>query len=275
MSESLYRILVVLFLLSGACSQASARSFELSAPPDIDAAAGRELYQPLAELLTRETGVTFTYVHPGNWFAYQADMRAGRFALLLDDAHFAGWRIAFRDHAPLVRTREELKFVIVAMKEGRVYSKEDLVGQPVCAAPPPALGTLAFLGKYDGPFQVPQVLATPDPLDRVQNMIVGRCAGAVLTRRLYTGSKEIRGVAGQLKIVTETGAYPGLTLTAGPGVSVGLRRQLRTILLSRSGGNATRALRERLAGGSNFVEAATVDYTGLHEMLQDYPGFSD
>lgn len=225
------------------------------------------------DLLSRETGESFVYVHPDNWFAYQDDMRTGRYQFLLDHAHFASWRIAALDHVPLVRMRERLTFVAIAMKEGRIYSREDLVGRPVCANPPPDLGTVGFLALFDNLFQVPRILETPAPIDRVRKLLTGECAGAVLARHQYTGSDEIRGVAGQLKIISQTDSYPGLTLTAAPGVPDELRRKIRTILLSRAGGTATKALRDRFANGSHFIEADPAEYEGLHEILRDYPGF--
>lgn len=272
--KSLHRVVLALLLVLSAWGQALAETFELSAPPDLDPAESRALYTPLMDLLSRETGETFVYVHSDSWFAYQNDIRAGRFELLLDDAHIASWRIAVLDHVPLVRAREQATFVIIAIKDGRIYSKEDLVGRPVCAPAPPALGTVGFLALFDGLFQVPRILETPDPLDRVQNVLIGDCDAAMLARHQYTGSDEIRSVAGQLKIVTQTDSYPGLTLTAGPGVPDELRGEIQTILLSRAGGNATRALRDRLANGSSFIEADPGEYAELHGLLRDYPGFN-
>lgn len=260
-------------LLSGFQGLSLAETYEFSAPPDLGPEESRRLYAPLMQLLGSETGDSFVYVHPGSWFAYQDDMRSGRFQLLLDDAHLASWRIAALDHAPLVKARAQATYVVIAMKEGRIYSKEDLVGLPVCAQAPPALGTLGFLELFDSPFQVPRILETSDYLDRVQKVLTGECAGAVLARHRYTGSDEIRGVAGQLKIVTQTGSYPGVTLTAGTGLSESLHSAIRNVLLSRSGGEATRALRDHLANGSNFVEAEPEDYEGLDGLLEDYPGF--
>lgn len=273
MTGLLHRVIIALLFISMFRGQAPADTFEFSAPPDLDPGESRLFYTPLMELLSRETGESFVYVYPGSWFAYQDDMRTGRFQLLLDDAHFASWRITALGDVPLVRAREQVTFVAIAIKDSRIYSKEDLVGQPVCAKAPPNLGTVAFLRKFDGPFRVPQILETPDPLDRVQNLLLGKCAGAVLARGQYLDTDEIRSVAGRLKIITQTDSYPGLTLTAGPGVPDDLRGAIQTVLLSRSGGDATRALRDRIANGSNFVEANPGDYEDLHSLLQDYPGF--
>lgn len=273
MSDPLLRIVSALLFVLSAWGQATAAEFEFSAPPDLGPEESRPLYAPLLELLSRETGESFVYVHPGSWFAYQRDTRAGRFQLLLDDAHLASWRIATLDHVPLARAPHQVTYLAVAMKEGRVYSREDLVGRPVCAKAPPDLGTVAFLDKFDGPFQVPQILATPDPLDRVQNVLSGKCAAAVLTRHRYIGSQEIRGAAGRLKIITQTASYPGMTLTAGPGIPDKLRGTIQMILLSRAGGKATAALRDRFINGGSFVAADPADYDGLHEMLRGYPGF--
>lgn len=270
----MYRMVPALFIALSAWGQALADTYVFSAPPVHDARESQALYAPLMDLLSRETGESFVYMHPESRFTYLRDMRAGRFQLLLDDAHFGSWRITNLGHVPVVTTRERITFVAIAMKDGRIYSREDLVGRPVCAEAPPDLGTVGFLEQYRGPFQVPQILPTPNPLDRVQSLLTGGCAGAVLARHQYTGSSEIRGVATRLKIIAQTETYPGLTLTVDPGVPESLRATIRTILLSRSGGAATRALRARYTGGGTFVEAVPDDYDGLHEMLRDYPGFT-
>ncbi|HSH42661.1 MAG TPA: PhnD/SsuA/transferrin family substrate-binding protein [Arenicellales bacterium] len=277
MSFRLYRFALAVLLLGGICVQAPAAVFELGGSPVADRELSRALYQPIMELLSRETGETFVYVHSDTPIEYRAAMQSGRFHLAWDDAHFASWRIDMRNHAPLVRINRETRFVAIVAKNGIIFSKEDLVGRTVCGPAPPALATLAFLGKFDGLFQVPRIQPSADPLDRVQNLLIGRCDAALLARHVYAGSTEIRGVAGQLRIVTETDAFPGATLTAAPDVPAELRAQIRAVLLSRSGGRATRALRERLAAGSSLVEAEPEDYDGLHErlLLRDYPGFSE
>lgn len=273
MSDSLCRLVFALLLAASAWGQALAQTLELAAPPDPGPAESRALFAPLVDLLSRETGKTFEYVHPGNRFAYQRGVRSGRLQLLLDDAHFASWRIAALGHVPVVRARQSVTFVAVAMKDGRIYSKVDLIGRPVCAQAPPDLGTVSLLAKFDGPFQVPRIVPTAAPGDRVQRLLAGDCVAAVLARHRYTGSKDIRRMTGQLKIVTQTDAYPGITFTVGPGVPEPLRRSIRTILLSREGGQASSALRERFADGSQLIEADPGEYRGLDALLQDYPGF--
>lgn len=267
------RKLLILACLAGAPGTVYAETYLFSAPPLPDAAQSRSLYGPLMELLSRETGETFRYVHAGDWFAYQSDMQSNRFDLLLDDAHFASWRIAARGHVPLAAARPKIHFVVVATRAGRIYSKEDLVARPLCAHPLPDLGTLAVLQSFDGPFQIPRIVEMRRPLERVQRVLTGECAGAVVPRYLYTGSQAIRRVAEKLKIVTQTNAYPGTTLTAGNRVPESLRSEIRRILLSRAGGRATRQVRERLGGEDGFVEVGVEAYVGLDELLSGYPGF--
>lgn len=268
------RAAFALFLLFAPWAQAPADTFFFSAPPVLGAGESRAVFAPMLAILSSETGESFEYIHPDSGFEYQSDMQSDRFHLALDAAHFASWRIAALGHEPLVRARERVRFVVIATKAGRIYSKEDLVAQPLCASPPPALGTVSVLGKFYGLFQVPRIRATRDPLDRVQGLLTNRCAGAVLTRREYTRSEDIRRAAGQLKIVTQTDSFPGLTLTASRGVPEAVKASIRDILLSRAGSEATRALRERLASGSGFAEAQRAEYEGLDSLLRDYPGFN-
>ncbi len=271
----LRRLILVLLLVCGAWSQVHADTYTFSSPPRLGAAASRALFAPLMEVLTKGTGESFVYVHPDSWFSYQSDVRKGRFALLLDDAHMAAWRIASRGDVPLVRARQRIRFVLVAVRDGRIYSKEDLIGQPVCAYPPPDLGTVSLLRKFNGPFQVPRIVATAEPIDRVRRLLVGDCAGAVLPRRFYTESEDLRLVAHQLEIITQTDPYPGITLTAAAALPPSLRKAIRDVLLSRSGERATTELRARLAGGDTFVAATKDQYNGIERLLRSYPGFGE
>ncbi|MGA8260385.1 MAG: PhnD/SsuA/transferrin family substrate-binding protein [Arenicellales bacterium] len=265
--------MLVLILIWSVSGQALADTYRFSAPPRSGVEESRSLFTPLMDLLSGRTGQTFVYIHPDGWFSYQTDIRKGRYDLLLDDAHFASWRIASLGYLPLVRASSSVRFVAVAPRDGRVYSKEDLIGEPVCTYPPPDLGTVSFLRKFHGPFQVPRILATPDPLDRIKRLLAGECAAAVLSRHLYSESDEMRDVAHRLKIITQTDAYPGLTLTVNPRVPEALRNEIRGILLSPAGQQATAKLRNALAHGDDFVAASSKDYAGLAKLLANYPGF--
>lgn len=268
-------IILVILLISGGCGPARAGTYTFSSPPRLGAPESRALFAPLMEVLSRGTGQSFVYVHPDSWFSYQSDVRNGRFALLLDGAHMAAWRIASRGDIPLVRARERIRFVLVALRDSRIYSKEDLIGQPVCAYAPPDLGTVSFLRKFNSPFQVPRIVATPEPVDRVRRLLAGNCAGAVLSRRFYTESEVLRPVAHQMEIITQTDSYPGLTLTAAAALPAQVSRAVRRVLLSRAGERATAALRGRLAEGDTFVAAAKDEYAGIDHLLRSYPGFSE
>jgi len=267
------RIAIALLLSLGVWLQAAADTYSFSAPPELPSRESRQLYGPMLDLLRRETGHVFQYVHPGSHFGYQRGLSERRYDLILDPAHFAAWRLAAGHHVLLARAREDVRFVVIALKQSRVYSREDLIGRPLCAGPPPELGTVAVLQQFDSPFQVPGVEPVPDPLDRVQGLLSGACAGAVLARSLYDSNEDIRRVAGRLKIVAQTSAFPDRTLTADIRVPVDVRNAIRTILLSRAGGEATARLRDRLANAGNFVAVEIGDYEGLETLLRDYPGF--
>lgn len=273
-STAVPRVVLLMLCLANAWVQVHADTLDFSAQPTLGPDESRTLYDPLMELLSRDTGHTFRYIHSDSWFAYQSGMRHGRFDLLLDDAHFASWRIASLGDALLARVREQVRFVVIATKAQRVYSTEDLVARTLCAYPQPDLGTISILRKFDSPFQVPQVVETHIPLDRVRRLLAGDCAGAVLTRHQYYGSDEIRSVASRLKIITQSDSYPGLTLTASRDVPEDLREAIQRILLSRAGGWATRELRDRIASGSSFIEANAEEYKGLDALLREYPGFN-
>lgn len=266
------RLVLLLTCLANAWGAVHADTFEFSTPPRLSPAESKALYGPLVELLGRETGQTFRYVHSRDWFAYQLDMQRDRFDLVLDDAHFAGWRITALGHTPLARA-PTVRFVVITDRAGRIYSKEDLVARALCADSQPDLGTLSVLREFEGPFRVPRLVETPAALDRVRRLLNGECAGAVLARHVFTGSEDIRRVSDRLKIIAQSDPYPGLTLTAGSRVSPGLRAAIQRVVLSPSGGRATRLLRRRMTDGGEFIEASTQDYLRLAELLDDYPGY--
>lgn len=268
------RLVLLLICLANTWGAVYADTFEFSAPPRLSPAESRGLYGPLVELLGRETGETFRYVHSRDWFAYQLAMQRDRFDLVLDDAHFASWRIAARGHTPLARA-PTLRYVVIADRAGKIYSKDDLVARALCADLQPDLGTLSVLREFKGPFRVPRLVETPAALDRVRRLLNGECAGAVLSRHILRGSEGIRRVSKRLKIIAQSDPYPGLTLTAGTRVSPGLRAAIQRVVLSRSGERATRLLRHLMADGGEFTEADTRDYDRLAELLDDYPGYKE
>ena len=148
--------LALLLLVLSISTQVLADTFYFSSPPRLDREESDTLFAPLADLLSRSSGESFVYVHPDSWFIYQNDMRKDRFHLLLDDAHFASWRIASLGHKPLAKVEPRIRYAVITTRNGRVYSKEDLVAHSLCAYPPPDLGTLSIIQMFDAPFRVPQ-----------------------------------------------------------------------------------------------------------------------
>lgn len=267
-------LLVLLLLAPGICGQALADTYYFSSPPRLNREESESLYTPLLQMLNRSSGESFVYVHPDSWFVYENDMQKGRFDLILDDAHFASWRIALLGHIPLARIEPDVRYVVLANRTGWVYSKEDLIAHSLCAFPPPDLGAVSILQKFEAPFQIPQILATRDPMERVRRLLAGQCAAAILPRRYYSRSVEIRAMAHRLKIITQSDPYPGLTFTSSRNISPELANTIKGVLLSREGARATSKLRNRLADGGDFVEAGIAEYQGLDALLKDYPGFN-
>lgn len=265
----LHSVAAVVFAL-WAGTAVAAKEYILTSPPRESQAKGVEVYQPIADYLTKITGKTFVYRYPQNWLSYQSDMRKGIYDVVFDGPAFVGWRMAKLDHVPLIKVPGKLDFVLVTKKENDKFKElKDMAGYTVCAFAPPNLATLTVLLEFDNPARQPLIIEIKSFKDAYDGILSGKCKGGILQAKLYeTFDKEKKAA----KVLFHSKPVANQAFSASARIPPEMRQKITEGLLSPEGEIALTKLREEFKG-QKFVPASREEYEGLGVLLRDVWGF--
>lgn len=254
-------------LLERGAGATAATHYVFSAPPRESAQASAEIYGPIADYLSRVTGKTVVYRHPGNWIGYQSDMRKGEYDLVFDGPHLNAWRAANLQHNILVKAPGEHTFVVAVRKDNdKIRELKQLAGRPVCGMSPPNLGTLTVLNEFDNPVRQP-VINNTDGWEQIYAALQsGRCVAAILPAR-NLAKYDARGEAS--RIVFRAKTYPNQALSAGPRVSPEDQAKIARAMALPEARTATAQLREVYALGGDFQPANRNEFASAAAILKD------
>jgi hypothetical protein len=189
---------------------------------------------------------------------------------VFDGPHFVSWRMAKLQHVPLVKFPGNLVFVVAVKKSSaRVNSLKDMAGRTMCAFPPPNLATLSVQFEFDNPARQPMFLETETFQQSYKNMVTGKCAGAILQKKLFETLDQDAQVA---KVLFTSKPYPNQAFSAGPKVTPEMRERIVKALLSPEGAAATQKMRD-VYKAPGLVPATVEEFQGLGVLLRDIWGF--
>jgi ABC-type phosphate/phosphonate transport system substrate-binding protein len=240
----------------------------LTSPPRESAERGQEVYGPLAELLSRELGVTVIYEHPFDWTEYATKMRADRYDIIFDGPHFAAWRMKHLRHVPVVKLPGTLSFVVIGDgKDVKQKQLRDIITGRMCGPASPNLGTLAVLAQFDNPIIQPDLYEVADITATFDLLRSGKCSSAVVQQKALGRLSE--SDLSQFKVLYTSGTFPEQTVTVSRRVTDRQRAVLAELLTRPSGIEATTKLLAQYARQARSFEVASQqDYAGLENLLE-------
>ncbi|BAV32456.1 hypothetical protein SCL_0132 [Sulfuricaulis limicola] len=241
-----------------------------SSPPRESRAKGEEVYQPIADYLSRVAGQKVIYRYPENWLVYQRDMQRGDYDIVFDGPAFIGWRQDRQGHVPLVKLPGKLSFVVAVKKEQeKIQELKQLAGRAVCAFPPPNLATLTVLYEFDNPSRQPLIVETQSFPEAYKGVMNGKCVAGILQAKMY---EKLAAEQGGARVIFSSRALPNQAFTAGPRLASDLKDKITAALLSPEGKIATQKLRGEFKV-EDFEPATKAEYAGLGKLLRDTWGF--
>ena len=248
-------------------AETATTQYVFSAPPRENAQAAAEIYGPIADYLSRVTGKTVVYRHPGNWIGYQSDMRKGEYDLVFDGPHLNAWRAANLQHNILVKAPGDHTFVVAVRKnDDKIRELKQLAGRPVCGMSPPNLGTLTVLNEFDNPLRQPIINNTDGWEQIYTGLRSGRCMAAILPAR-NLAKYDANGEA--TRVVFKAKAYPNQALSAGPRVSPEDQAKIARAMTLPDARTATAKLREIYALSGDFQAANKSEFASAAAILKD------
>lgn len=263
-------IMSVLFLL---IPQTVLSAYTFTAPPRETTAKGYQVYNPIAEFLTKSTGHPFVYKQQNSWSEYVKGMRGEKYDLVFDGPHFVDWRIHKINHHTLLKIPHLLQWRIITRKDNASINKiEDLVGKKTCAPGSPNFGMLNLFNHFKDTTKQPvhvEVKGWNNVYESVKN---GDCVAGVLPKKNHLIYDKDGAYT---KSIHTHLPYPNQAFTVSQKIPESLRRKIQTALLTEAGHEAMSNLRKRYTGGSKLVSADDEEYDSIYSLLIKAESFSD
>ena len=255
-----------LLVMSMAYSSIASADYLFTAPPRESVERGIEIYKPIADFLSKKTGETFIYRHPGDWTEYSRGMQNNEYDLAFDGPHFVSWRIKHISHDVMIKLPQLHIWRVVARSDNsRISTVEDLVDKKVCAPKSPNFGMLTMMSHFSNPDRQPIHVITKGWKDGFDGVVQGKCEATVLPK---TNHRKFDPKLTKSKAVHTHLPYPNQAMTAGPKLSAALKERVRTALISEEGQEALSKLRERFTRGAHVVSAVNEEYEGISLVLK-------
>lgn len=245
--------------------------YVFSAPPRESGENEAEVYQPVADYLSRMTGRKIVYRNAENWLSYQDNMRKGKYDLVFDGPHFVSWRMAKLQHMPLVKLAGELSFVAVVRKDNpRIHDVKSLAGRPVCGMAPPNLATLTLYNQFDNPARQPLVVEVRSFAQAYEWLRNGKCEAAIMRDQMF---KKLSKEKPEERVIYHSPGVPNQAFSAGPRFSAQDRARIAEALLAPEARAVLADFFNRYSKDKDLLLAQGDEFRGLTVLLKDVWGF--
>lgn len=243
----------------------------LSAPPRETGENETEVYQPIADYLSKATGKKIVYRHSDNWLSYQDGMRKGTYDLVFDGPHFVSWRMAHLKHVPLVKLPGNLAFVVAVRKDNnRINDIKDLAGRSVCGMAPPNLATLTLYSQFGNPARQPLITEVRSFELAYQNVVNGKCVAAVMRDQMLDKLNKDKDA---VRVIFRSPGVPNQAFSAGPRFSPEDRNKIAESLLSPEARKQLPQFFGRYSKDKDLISARDTEFRDLLVLLKDSWGF--
>ena len=273
MKHLLTKFIVAILLLQVSASVYSADTYILTSPPRETLEDGKKQYAPIAEYLSKVTGQTFTYEHPGDWLSYTKNMKEDYYDVILDGPHFISWRVKMIEHTPVVRFSGSLVFMVFVAKDDTAKNIDDLTGNLICGLAPPNMATLSVQAEFTNPMRQPLILEVTDFKTGYKDMLAGKCRGAILPVGVYKRMNKEGKIDEKAKSVFRSKPVPQQGFSVSTRIAPEMQNQISTALMSEDGHAATAAVRKRFGGDKDLMLTNRDEYQGYYRFLRDFWGF--
>ncbi len=222
----------------------------------------KQVYEPLRQWLSKNTGYEITLSLPKNYFFYWREAQGEMPELTLDDPHVAAYRIEKKGYVPLARKEEDITYHLIAQDEPAEGQSLNsfMLGKRVIVLPSPSLSSIYFDRWFTDLFQQPVKAASAlSWRDAVEQVFDEQADAAIVpnsTYRLYPNFFSLK----------QSDPLPGRVFLASPELSLATVNKIRRALLDMGGDNDGYSALVEL-NSQNLIEATKNDYQGLHKFL--------
>ena len=197
----------------------------------------RDAFQPLAKYLSEVTGKNVEVKTFPNFITYWNETRnAGTHDLILDAAHFTGYRAKELGFEILAKVPGTVTYSVVVPESSLVLEVDELVGKKIATLGPPSMGAAKVSLLFDNPLRQPFIYETENSEKALDLLFTGEVDAAIIPTPLV---RSLEGVS----VVMTTEPSQHIALSASPRLSTEVRHYIQDALIHA---NSTRQGREML-----------------------------
>lgn len=255
-----------LFSLFFAVSLARAETWTLAVQPTMPRAQTQTYYQPLIDYLAAQTGEDFRIEAHHNYVTYwEAIRRADDVDLVLDAAHFTGYRVQRANYQVLAKIRDTLSFSLVTNEDLLLFGPDELIGKRVVTPASPSLSGVMLARLFPNQMRQPTILSVTNFQEALERLKSGKASAALVPTTLVSGDTTVN-------TVTTTEPVPHLAVSASPRLPQAVRDKVRQALLTANDTEAGQKMLEKV-NISGFEAADNDLYRPYAALLEGVWGY--
>lgn len=257
---------IYLLLLTSPFSHAT--EFSLSIQPILPEAQLQKIYQPLADYLSQRTGHTIKIKTYRSFSSYWRKIfkHEKKFDLVLDAAHFTGYRAKYQNFKVLAKLPDTVSFSIVSRGDHFTIDTEELISQRIATMPSPSIGAIRLEQLFSNPVNIPNYIWEEDTDAAVQSVLSGKADAAIIPTRMVS-------TYDNLNVIHVTEPVPHMALSASPDIPPDIIEMLQRALLNASSSAAGKKMLAKLKI-EQFEATDASEYEPYEQLLKDVYGYT-
>jgi hypothetical protein len=259
--------LTILFTLLSSAMLCQAAEYKLAIQPILPEKELVEIYQPLADYLSKATGQTITISTERTFTFYWHKMYKQRegFDLVLDAAHFTDYRIQHQGYQAIVKIPDTVSFSVVTKDDNFVLDIEELTNKRIATMPSPSLGAMRLEKLFPNPVRIPLYTYEINANKAVESVLSGKVDAAIIPTPLASQYNN-------LNTVMTTEPVPHMALSASPDVPAEIVEKIRTALIEAPNTPDGKAMLAQLKL-DKFEATDNATYAGYAKLLEGVYGY--
>ncbi len=244
-----------------------AAEYKLLVEPSYNVQRATEVYQPLADYLSKATGHKITLVTSRNYHFFWRDVRQNApIDFMFAEAHFTDFRAKRFQFEPIARTVENTSYTLLGSDQLTNTTLNGLIGKGIVTMPSPSMGFAMLLQFFPDPVRQPNMMSTAQSWqDGVEIVFAGEADAAIVPTWLQSQYPNLIPIA-------TSAEFPGAAVSASPTVPPEAKQAVKDALLKLHEAEGAYEVLSEL-GVSQFVEASAADYDGDEKVLEGFFGY--
>lgn len=246
-------------------SNSFAKEYHFIVQPIFKASKTMQVYRPLVQYLSKETGHTFKIITAKSFLSYWEIMKRGEYDLILDAAHFTDYRIKNMQYTVLAKIPDTVSFSLVSHEEEIILDYDELIGKEVVTLPPPSLGSVRLAQMFPNPMRQPVILSSESATEAINSVKNGKYFAALIPTPLLNQHRN-------LNTIGTTRAVPHMAISASPKIEKSVQHKIREALVNAVNSSDGRAML-KLLNLPSFQATSARTYRGHEQLLSGVWGY--